>query len=131
MTRADCGYDVSRVPSLKPAGCRKGIAWLPFSRPAATAGTRLLAADIPVSNGTAMVIADQMPAPLGTALLQAADNAYSLGMTDVLRVSAVIMIAGALLVGVFMPSGTTEFVPQRATLPGAQTELALTPSAQR
>jgi len=55
VTRADCGYDVSRVPSLKPAGCRKGIAWLPFSRPAATAGTRLLAADIPVSSGTAMV----------------------------------------------------------------------------
>ncbi len=79
----------------------------------------------------ATLIADQMPAPLGTALLQAADNAYSIGMTDVLRVSAVIMIAGALLVGVCMPTQTTEFVPQRATRPGAQTELALTPSAQR
>jgi len=73
----------------------------------------------------ASLIAGHLPAPLGTALLHAAHDAYATGMTDVLRVSAVVMIAGALLVGLFMPSGTKEPVPQAATRPGAQNPPAL------
>jgi EmrB/QacA subfamily drug resistance transporter len=79
----------------------------------------------------AALIAGNLPAPLGTALLHAARDAYAIGMTDVLRVSAVFMIAGALLVGVFMSSGTKEPGPLRAARPGAQTEVALKPSALR
>jgi hypothetical protein len=52
-------------------------------------------------------------------------------MTDVLRVSAVVMIAGALLVGMFMPSGAKEPVPQPAARQGAPTKVALKPSALR
>jgi hypothetical protein len=75
----------------------------------------------------ASLIAGHLPAPLGTGLLHAANDAYTIGMTDVLRVSAVVMIAGALLVGVFMPSGTKEPVAQPAARPGAQIEVALRP----
>jgi DHA2 family multidrug resistance protein-like MFS transporter len=71
------------------------------------------------------LIAGHLPAPLGTALLHAAHDAYATGMTDVLRVSAVVMIAGALLVAVFMPSGAKEPAPQPAAHPGARTEAAL------
>jgi MFS family permease len=79
----------------------------------------------------ASLIAGHLPAPLGSAFLSAAHDAYATGMTDVLRVSAVVMIAGALLVGVLMPSGAKELVPQSAARPGAETELALKPSASR
>jgi hypothetical protein len=53
------------------------------------------------------------------------------GMTDGPRVSAVVMIAGALLIQVFMPFGPKEPVPQPAARPGAQTEMAPKPSALR
>ncbi len=79
----------------------------------------------------ATLIAHGLPAPFGTALLHAAHDAYAIGMTDVLRVSAVVMIAGALLVRVFMPSGTKEPMQQSAARRGAQTEQALKPSALR
>jgi hypothetical protein len=52
-------------------------------------------------------------------------------MTDVLRVSAVVMIAGALLVAVLMPSRTKGLVSQPAVRPGAQIETARNPSASR
>jgi DHA2 family multidrug resistance protein-like MFS transporter len=77
------------------------------------------------------LIAAGLPPQLGMAVLQAAHDAYAIGMSDVLRVSAVVMIAGALLVGVFMPSGTKEPMQQSAARRGAQTEVALTPSASR
>jgi DHA2 family multidrug resistance protein-like MFS transporter len=73
----------------------------------------------------ASLIAGHLPAPLGTALLHAAHDAYATGMTDVLRVSAVVMIAGALLVGVFMPSGAKEPAPQTDAHPSARTGAAL------
>jgi DHA2 family multidrug resistance protein-like MFS transporter len=79
----------------------------------------------------ATLVAGHLPPPLGINLLHAAHNAYTVGMTDGLRVSAVVMIAAALLVGVFIPSGTKEPVPQPAARPGAQTEMALKPSALR
>ena len=79
----------------------------------------------------ATLVAGHLPAPLAINLLRAANDAYATGMTDVLRVSAAVMIAGALLVAVLMPSRTKELVPQPAVRPGAQTETALNPSASR
>jgi EmrB/QacA subfamily drug resistance transporter len=79
----------------------------------------------------ATLVAGHLPAPLAINLLRAANDAYATGMTDVLRVSAVVMIAGALLAAVLMPSRTKELVPQPAVRPGAQTEAAWNPSASR
>lgn len=62
----------------------------------------------------ATLIAGGLPAPLGSALVQAAHDAYTFGMTDVLRVGAGVMVAGALLVGTFLPA-RTEPAAQRAT----------------
>jgi DHA2 family multidrug resistance protein-like MFS transporter len=79
----------------------------------------------------ATLVAGHLPAPLAINLLRAANDAYATGMTDVLRMSAVVMIAGALLVAVLMPSRTKELVVQRAVRPSAQTETARNPSASR
>ena len=79
----------------------------------------------------ASLIAGHLPAPLSITLLQAAHNAYTVGMTDGLRVSAVVMIAGALLVGMLMPSRTKEPVPQPTARSAAQAEMALNQSALR
>ena len=54
----------------------------------------------------ATLIAGGLPAPFGAALLHAAQDAYTIGMDDVLRVSAWVMLAGAVLIGTFMPAGT-------------------------
>jgi DHA2 family multidrug resistance protein-like MFS transporter len=54
----------------------------------------------------AALIAGHMPGLRGINLLDAARDAYAVGMTDVLRVSAVVMIGGALLIGAFMPADT-------------------------
>ncbi len=61
----------------------------------------------------ATLIAGHMPGPIGINLLHAAHEAYAVGMTDVLRVSAVVMIAGALLIGTFMPADTKAAARQR------------------
>ncbi len=73
-------------------------------------------------------IAGGLPAPLGTALLHAAQDAYTVGMADVLRVSAGVMVAGAVLIGTFMPAGTKAATQRRSTREGAPAELALNPS---
>jgi EmrB/QacA subfamily drug resistance transporter len=49
----------------------------------------------------AAVIASHLPAPLGLPLLLAAHDAYSVGMSEVLRVCAGVLVIGALLVGSF------------------------------
>jgi len=76
----------------------------------------------------ATLIADRLPAPLGSALLQAAHHAYTVGMTDVLQVSAGIMVAGALIIGAYMPARTKAAGKQPAMRERAQAELALNPS---
>ncbi len=76
----------------------------------------------------ASLIASRLPGLLGTGLLRAAHDAYSVGMTDVLRVSAGIMVAGALLIATFMPTRTKAAVQQPATRESAQAEMALKPS---
>ena len=50
----------------------------------------------------AALVASQMPDPIRAALLSAARDAYSTGMSDVLRVSAGLMIVAALLIATFM-----------------------------
>ena len=51
----------------------------------------------------ANLVAGRLPFPLDEAMRHAANTAYAGGMADVLRVSATIMVVGALLIGVFMP----------------------------
>jgi len=51
----------------------------------------------------AAVIASHLPAPLGTHLLLAADDAYSVGMSEVLRVCAGVILVAALLIATLMP----------------------------
>lgn len=63
----------------------------------------------------ATVVAYHLPAPLGPSLLFAARDAYTIGMSDVLRVSAGVMVVAALLVGVFM----SERVQAAATAPAS------------
>ncbi len=54
----------------------------------------------------ATLIAGGLPGPLGIGLLHAAHNSYAIGMTDALRVCAGVMVAGAVLIGIFMPVRT-------------------------
>src|SRR6266849_5436547 len=67
----------------------------------------------------ASVVANHLPAPLGTGLLHAAHDAYATGMTDVLWVSAAVMVAGAILIAAFMPARTTAAQQQFETPEGA------------
>jgi len=61
----------------------------------------------------AALVASHLPAPLGVALFGAARDAYSTGMSDVLRVSAGLMIAAALLIATFMRRSRSAYDPQR------------------
>lgn len=73
----------------------------------------------------ATLIAGGLPAPLGTALLHAAYDAYTVGMADVLRVSAMVMVAAAVLIGIFMPT-QAEAPPQRpATRRDGEVDMAV------
>jgi len=76
----------------------------------------------------ATLIAGGLPDPLRTGLLHAAHGAYVVGMADVLRVSAGVMIVGAVLIGTFMPTGTNAAPQPRSLNRGAPAELALNPS---
>jgi len=57
-------------------------------------------------------VADQLPAPMGAVLLSAARDAYSTGMSDVLRVSAGLMIGAALLIAAFRRSRRSAYDPR-------------------
>ena len=72
----------------------------------------------------ATLIAGGLPAPVSTALLQAAHDAYAVGMDDVLRVCAVVMVAGAVLIGMFMHAGTKPARQQVETPEGAHAQVA-------
>ncbi|HEY3193841.1 MAG TPA: hypothetical protein VGK42_01230 [Candidatus Dormibacteraeota bacterium] len=69
----------------------------------------------------ATLIAGGLPAPFSTALLHAAQDAYTVGMADILRVSAGAMVAGAVLVGAFMPVTTNAAWQEVETPDGANT----------
>jgi len=64
----------------------------------------------------ATLIAGGLPGPLGIGLLHAAHNSYAIGMTDALRVCAGVMVAGAVLIGIFMP-GRTKAARQQVEMP--------------
>ena len=49
-------------------------------------------------------VAQQLPAPLGAPLLRAAQDAYVLGMSEVLLVTAGMMVIGGVLMALFMPA---------------------------
>ena len=61
----------------------------------------------------AVAIAGHMPAALGAPLLTAARDSYSIGMGDVLRACAAVMIVAALSVAVFMRSSHSAYHPRR------------------
>src|SRR6266571_992795 len=75
----------------------------------------------------ATLIAAHLPGPLGIDLIHAAHDAYAVGMTDVLRVSAAVMVAGALAIGVFMPARTKAAQEQIEAPEGAYAEAAMNP----
>jgi DHA2 family multidrug resistance protein-like MFS transporter len=50
----------------------------------------------------ASVVASHLPAPLGTHFLFAANDAYSVGMSEVLRICAGAMIVAGLLIATFL-----------------------------
>ena len=56
------------------------------------------------SVAVAAAIARHLPSPLGARLLRAAQDAYSQGMSEVMLVSAAMMIAGAILMALFLPA---------------------------
>jgi DHA2 family multidrug resistance protein-like MFS transporter len=61
----------------------------------------------------AVAVAGHMPAALGSPLLTAARDAYGVGMSDVLRVCAAVMIVAALSVAVFMRRARSAYDPGR------------------
>ena len=56
------------------------------------------------SVAVAAAVAHRLPAPLGGQVLRAAQDAYVLGMSDVLMVTAAMMVVGAVLMAAFMPA---------------------------
>jgi hypothetical protein len=52
----------------------------------------------------AAAVARHLPAPLAARLLRAAQDAYVLGMSDVLVVTAGMLLVGAVLMAIFMPA---------------------------
>jgi DHA2 family multidrug resistance protein-like MFS transporter len=76
----------------------------------------------------AALIAGHLPASLGTPMLFAVDDAYSAGMSEVLRVSAAVMVVAALLIGTFMPERAQFAGKQHATRARVQADVAMSPS---
>jgi hypothetical protein len=52
----------------------------------------------------AAAVAAHLPTPLGSRLLRVAQDAYVLGMSDVLLITAGMMLVGAALMAAFMPA---------------------------
>ena len=68
----------------------------------------------------AAAVAQHLPAPLARDLLRAAQDAYVLGMSDVLVVTAGMMLVGAVLMAIFMPA----HAPASRTAPGIESARA-------
>ncbi len=60
------------------------------------------------SVAVAAALAHRLPDPAGAQLLRAAQGAYSQGMSEVMLVSAAMMIAGAVLMALFLPARAPE-----------------------
>jgi MFS transporter, DHA2 family, multidrug resistance protein len=73
-------------------------------------------------------IAGRLPAPRGAPLLFAAHDAYSIGMSDVLRVSAGVMVVAGLLVGTFMPERSQAAGHEVAAVGGEPADVSLSAS---
>ena len=56
------------------------------------------------SVAVAAALAHRLPGPAGAHLLRAAQDAYSQGLSEVMLVSAAMMIAGAILMALFLPA---------------------------
>ena len=56
------------------------------------------------SVAVAAALAHRLPDPAGAQLLRAAQDAYSQGMSEVMLVSAAMMVAGAVLMALFLPA---------------------------
>jgi len=56
------------------------------------------------SVAVAAAVAGHLPGPLGANLLRAAQDAYSQGMSEVMLVSAAMMVGGAVLMALFLPA---------------------------
>jgi len=56
------------------------------------------------SVAVAAAIARHLPSPLGARLLRAAQDAYAQGMSEVMLVSAAMMVVGAVLMALFLPA---------------------------
>jgi predicted MFS family arabinose efflux permease len=69
------------------------------------------------SVAVAAAVARHLPAPLGNQLLRSAETAYSRGMSEVLLVTAGLLVVGALSMAVFLPA--------RAAQPEPSAEVAL------
>lgn len=96
--------------------------------------TRLPAQLRDVAEGSvagAALIAGHLPAPLGTPVLVAAQDAYSTGMSYVLRVSAGVMVVAALLVATFMPERAQAAGQEPAAVGGETADEALSSSRSR
>ena len=76
----------------------------------------------------AALIASHLPASFGHPLFLAANDAYSAGMSEVLRVSAGVMVVTAFLVATFMPRRAPAAAPQPAANQGERVERALSRS---
>ena len=63
------------------------------------------------SVAVAAAVARQLPGPLGARLLRAAQDAYSQGMSEVMLVSAAMMVVGAVLMALFLPARAPKDFP--------------------
>jgi Na+/melibiose symporter-like transporter len=63
------------------------------------------------SVAVAAALAQHIPGPAGEHLLRAAQDAYSQGMSEVMLVSAGMMIAGAVLMALFLPARAESHLP--------------------
>jgi len=63
------------------------------------------------SVAVAAAVARHLPRPLGDRLLRSAETAYSQGMSDVLLVTAGVLVVGAVLMALFLPARATHAAP--------------------
>ncbi|HSS93510.1 MAG TPA: DHA2 family efflux MFS transporter permease subunit [Candidatus Dormibacteraeota bacterium] len=63
------------------------------------------------SIAVAAAVAQHLPSPLGARVLRAAQDAYSQGMSEVMLVSAAMMIAGSILMALFLPARAAHQTP--------------------
>jgi hypothetical protein len=65
-------------------------------------------------------VAHRLPAPIGPALLHAAEDAYAQGMSEVLLVTAALLFAGSVLMLLFLPARAHAAPSAAAIKPSAE-----------